>query len=113
MTDKLGSTLRGGLYRRLSAQGSYPDNQAESDSFNYTGDIASFSGLGDSLQRNVGLRLALTPNRNHDVLFDVDSNWQTYDNANGELGTLNDGVARNRQGGGYEPEMSSTASAMR
>lgn len=32
VTDKLGLTLRGGLYRRLSAHGSYPANQAESDS---------------------------------------------------------------------------------
>ncbi|MGY6269511.1 TonB-dependent receptor domain-containing protein [Achromobacter denitrificans] len=105
VTDKLGLSLRGGLYRRFSAHGSYPANQAESNSGEYTGDIASFSGLGDSLQRNVGLRLALTPNRDHDILFDVDSNWQTYDNANGELGTLNDSVAPNRQGGGYEPEL--------
>ncbi|KAK63641.1 TonB-dependent receptor plug domain protein [Bordetella bronchiseptica 980-2] len=104
-TDKLGLSLRGGLYRRLSAHGSYPANQAEYDSGDYSGDIASFSGLGDSLQRNVGLRLALTPNRNHDILFDVDANWQTFDNANGELGTLNADVAPNRQGGGYEPEM--------
>ncbi|WP_050486100.1 TonB-dependent receptor domain-containing protein [Bordetella bronchiseptica] len=104
-TDKLGLSLRGGLYRRLSAHGSYPANQAEYDNGDYSGDIASFSGLGDSLQRNVGLRLALTPNRNHDILFDVDANWQTFDNANGELGTLNADVAPNRQGGGYEPEM--------
>ncbi|MDH2052752.1 TonB-dependent receptor domain-containing protein [Achromobacter marplatensis] len=104
-TDKLGLTLRGGQYRRLSANGSYPVNQAEFNSGNYTGDIASFSGLGDSKQQNVGLRLALTPNRNHDILFDVDSNWQTYDNANGELGTLNTSIAPNRQGGGYDPEM--------
>ena len=103
-TDKLGLTVRGGLYRRLSANGSYPVNQAEYNSGNYTGDIAG-SGLGDSLQRNLGLRLALTPNRNHDILFDIDSNWQVFDNANGELGTLNSSVARNRQGGGYEPEM--------
>ena len=71
-----GLTVRGGLYRRLSANGSYPVNQAEYNSGNYTGDIAGFSGLGDSLQRNPGLRLALTPNRNHDILFDIDSNWQ-------------------------------------
>ena len=103
-TDKLGLTVRGGLYRRLSANGSYPVNQAEYNSGNYTGDIAGFSGLGDSLQRNLGLRLALTPNRNHDILFDIDSNWQVFDNANGELGTLNSSVARNRQGGGYEPD---------
>ena len=51
-TDKLGLTVRGGLYRRLSANGSYPVNQAEYNSGNYTGDIAGFSGLGDSLQRN-------------------------------------------------------------
>ena len=50
-TDKLGLTVRG-LYRRLSANGSYPVNQAEYNSGNYTGDIAGFSGLGDSLQRN-------------------------------------------------------------
>ena len=75
-TDKLGLTVRGGLYRRLSANGSYPVNQAEYNSGNYTGDIAGFSRLGDSLQRNLGLRLALTPNRNHDILFDIDSNWQ-------------------------------------
>ncbi|WP_447989919.1 TonB-dependent receptor domain-containing protein [Achromobacter spanius] len=104
-TDKLGLTLRGGHYRRLSAHGSYPVNQAEADSGNYTGNIAAFSGLGDSTQQNVGVRLALTPNRNHDVLFDVDSNWQTYDNGNEELGTLNSSIAPKRQGGGYEPEL--------
>ncbi len=104
-TDKLGLSLRGGLHRRLGAYGSYPINAAESKSGKYTGDIASFSGLGDSLQRNVGLRLALTPNRNHDILFDVDQNWQRFENGRGELGTLNSSVARNRQGGGYEPEM--------
>jgi len=104
-TDKLGLSLRGGHYRRLSATGSYPATQADYDSGDYSGDIASFSGLGDSTQQNVGLRLSLTPNRNHDILFDVDSNWQTFDNSNGELGTLNANVAPNRQGGGYEPEM--------
>jgi len=103
--DVLGLSLRGGYYRRLTATGDYPANQAEYDSGNYTGDLASFSGLGDSKQTNVGLRLALTPNRDHDILFDVDQNWQVYDNANGEVGTLNDTVAPNRPGGGYEPEL--------
>jgi len=102
--DMLGLSLRGGYYRRLSASGDFPANQADYDSGDYSGDLAAFSGLGDSKQTNVGLRLALTPNRNHDILFDVDQNWQKFDNANGEVGTLNEDIAPNRAGGGYGPE---------
>src|SRR5258708_12556746 len=46
---------------------------------------------------NLGLRLALTPNRYHDITLDLDSGRQTYDNSRGQLGTL--GLQ-----GGYGPE---------
>ena len=102
-TDKLGLTVRGGLYRRLSANGSYPVNQAEYNSGNYTGDIAGFSGWATACSATWACAWHSRPTA-HDILFDIDSNWQVFDNANGELGTLNSSVARNRQGGGYEPD---------
>jgi len=102
--DMLGLSLRGGYHRRLSATGDYAANLAEYNSGNYTGDIGGSSGLSESKLSNVGVRLSLTPSRDHDIMLDVDQNWQTFDNENGQLGTLNESVAPNRSGGGYAPE---------
>lgn len=46
---------------------------------------------------SLGMRLALTPNRYHDITLDIDAGRQTYDNSRGQLGTL--GLQ-----GGYGPE---------
>ncbi len=43
-----------------------------------------------------GARLSLTPNRQHDIILDVETGRQTYDNARGQLGTL--GTRRLRPG---------------
>ncbi|OZI22834.1 ferric siderophore receptor [Bordetella genomosp. 7] len=104
-SDMLGLSLRGGYQRRLAATGQYPANLAEYNSGDYTGDVGSFSGLGESKLTNVGMQLALTPTRDHDILFDVDQSWQQYDNSNSQVGTLNSEVEPGRAGGGYAPEL--------
>ncbi|GAA5236016.1 TonB-dependent receptor [Verticiella sediminum] len=93
--DLLGLTLRAGVFRRSAADVVYETPT--------TPDGETRPTMGQNpveyLNRSVGARLALTPNRNHDILFDVDDQRQRYDNDAGQLGTLDSGTRI----GGYEP----------
>lgn len=81
-----GLTLRGSVFHRAGSNIAIPGdpaltlgrNPVESDIYNYGG------------------RLTLTPHSDHDLWFEYDRNTQTYDNSEGQLGTLGSG--------GYAPE---------
>jgi len=49
-----------------------------------------------------GVKLLLTPNRDHDIALTIDQTRQKYDNKKGEIGTLN---AANGSIAGYAPEL--------
>jgi len=48
-----------------------------------------------------GTRLSFTPNRQHDLLLDLDGTRQTYQNSRGEMGTLDTATTKS----GYGPEL--------
>ncbi|GAA6119896.1 TonB-dependent receptor [Acidovorax sp. FG27] len=88
--DVLGLSVRGSALRRGAADVRYAGAGGE--------EVAPIMGANPVKADidNLGLRLALTPNRYHDVTLDVDTARQTYDNSTGQLGTLGTG--------GYAPE---------
>jgi len=89
--DVLGLALRGSNANREAADISYVDVKGEEQ----------FAKMGSSPTKSeinsFGARLSLTPNRQHDIVLDIETNRQRYDNSNDHMGTL--GVA-----GGYEDE---------
>lgn len=101
--DMLGISIYGRYDRKMAAHEMYPANAAEAASGKYTGNVAG-DGYTGSKMHNLGVRFALTPNENHDILLDLEQGRQRYDNSTGQLGTLNSDVAPNTAGGGYEPE---------
>ena len=84
--DLLGLSLRGSIFHREGSNIPIPSdpaltlgrNPVRSDIYNYGG------------------RLSLTPHVDHDLWIEYDRNEQTYDNSEGQLGTLGSG--------GYAPE---------
>ena len=84
--DLVGLTLRGSLFHRAGSNIDIPGdpaltlgrNPVESDIYTYGG------------------RLSFTPHKDHDLWFEYDRNEQSYDNSEGQLGTLGSG--------GYAPE---------
>lgn len=84
--DLLGLSLRGSIFHREGSDIPIPGdpaltlgrNPVRSDIYNYGG------------------RLSLTPHVDHDLWIEYDRNEQTYDNSEGQLGTLGSG--------GYAPE---------
>lgn len=88
--DLLGLSIRGSALRRDSANVRYVDNGGSQ--------VAPVMGANPVKADidTLGFRLALTPNRYHDITLDVDTGRQTYDNSRGQLGTLGTG--------GYAPE---------
>ncbi|BBC98799.1 TonB-dependent receptor [Sphingobium limneticum] len=84
--DLLGLTLRGSVFHREGSNIDIPGdpaltlgrNPVRSDVYNYGG------------------RLSLTPHADHDLWVEYDRNEQSYDNSEGQLGTLGSG--------GYAPE---------
>ena len=88
--DLLGLAVRGSVFRRQAADISY-FTQLGSEVVPVMGSNPVKSEI-----ENFGARLTLTPNRDHDLSLDVDAGRQTYDNADGQLGTLGTG--------GYAPE---------
>jgi outer membrane receptor for ferrienterochelin and colicins len=89
--DLLGLSIRGSTQRRDAADIRYTGANGEP--------VVPIMGANPvkSEINTLGLRLALTPNRYHDITLDLDAGRQTYDNSHGQLGTL--GVQ-----GGYGPE---------
>ncbi len=92
MQDKLGLTLRGGYFHRKASDLEFTDEN---------GDPMEVSKRGPSPVKGevstLGMRLSYVPSEDHDIWFDADHNWQTYDNSNAQLGTL--GIR------GYQEEM--------
>lgn len=87
--DLLGLAIRGSRFHRDAADISYVDNNGQSV-------IPSMGGNPvKSTVNTVGARLSLTPNRHHDIILDIETGRQTYDNRRGQLGSLT---------GGYAPE---------
>ncbi|MAK56697.1 MAG: ferric siderophore receptor [Pusillimonas sp.] len=99
--DVLGVSLYGRYDRFMAADEDYPADASEARSGNYTGNVVG-DGYAGSRMHNVGVRFALTPNVNHDILFDAEQGTQRYDNGDEELGTLNNRVSSNQAGGGYD-----------
>ena len=80
--DLLGLALRGSTQHREAADITYTNNNGAvivptMGSNPVKSDINTF-----------GARLALTPNRQHDIILDIEAGRQTYDNSRGQMGTL-------------------------
>lgn len=89
--DVLGLALRGSTQHREAADISY---------INHNGTLIVPTMGSNPVKSDIntfGARLAFTPNRQHDIILDVETGRQTYDNSHGQMGTLG---AR----GGYGPE---------
>lgn len=83
LEDRLGIALRGSLFNRAASQ----LKSSNSD--------AIISSRGPSPVKadiyTLGTRLTFTPNAQHDLWLDLDRARQTYDNSQGQLGTLDIG----------------------
>ncbi|WP_286997610.1 TonB-dependent receptor domain-containing protein [Comamonas sp. UBA7840] len=89
--DVLGLALRGSNANRESADITYLDDLGAE----VTPGMAANPVKSEI--NTLGVRLSLTPNRQHDIILDVESGRQRYDNSKGQMGTL--GAA-----GGYTQE---------
>jgi outer membrane receptor for ferrienterochelin and colicins len=89
--DVLGLALRGSNANRESADITYLDDLGAE----VTPGMAANPVKSEI--NTLGARLSLTPNRQHDIILDVESGRQRYDNSKGQMGTL--GAA-----GGYTQE---------
>lgn len=80
--DTLGLTLRGKYQQRDRSELSYTK----------LGGVEEELKQGANPTKNetyaMGGRLSFTPNNDHDVYLDIDSNEHVYDNSDGQLGTL-------------------------
>lgn len=84
--DLLGLTLRGSVFHREGSNIAIPGDPALTLGRNpVRSDVYTYGG-----------RLSLTPHADHDLWFEYDRNEQSYDNSEGQLGTLGSG--------GYAPE---------
>ncbi|GBU14842.1 exogenous ferric siderophore receptor [Polaromonas sp.] len=90
--DVFGLSVRASSQRRSAADVHYVGNNEA--------DVVPSMGANPVKAQldTVGLRFALTPNRDHDITLDLDSGRQKYDNSKGQLGTR---TIR----GGYGPEL--------
>ena len=74
---------------RASSQHREASNLSYVDQYDNPIPIAGIGGSpGTADVRTAGARLAATPHRHHDLTFDIDGSWQTYDNATSGLGTV-------------------------
>ncbi len=78
--DLLGLAVRGNLYRREASDFVLAPGAAQPAS-------ARNPAPAESRQHNVGARLTLTPNRQHELWLDVEQGRTWYDNSDGRLGT--------------------------
>lgn len=94
--DVLGLSVRGSVLRRQESDISYENLSSP------TGETTPVMGQNPVkyTNRSGGLRFALTPTKDHDILLDIDQQRQTYDNGTGQLGTLDAGTRI----GGYAPK---------
>lgn len=101
--DLFGISFYGRHDHHQSASESYPVDADEARTGKYTGDIAD-NGLTKSTVQMLGVRLALTPTKNHDLMLDIEQGRQTYDNGNQQLGELSSLIPAGQAGGGYSDE---------
>jgi outer membrane receptor for ferrienterochelin and colicins len=80
--DLLGLSIRGSTQRRAASDITYAGANGQP-----AVPIMGANPVKSEIN-NLGLRLALTPNRYHDITLDLDSGRQTYDNSRSQLGTL-------------------------
>jgi outer membrane receptor for ferrienterochelin and colicins len=84
--DLVGLTLRGSVFHREGSSIAIPGDPALTLGRNpVRSDVYTYGG-----------RLSITPHADHDLWVEFDRNEQTYDNTEGQLGTLGSG--------GYSPE---------
>ncbi|EDY81922.1 TonB-dependent receptor domain protein [Verrucomicrobiia bacterium DG1235] len=83
VADKLGLTLRGSLFNREASDLSYLDEDGEELEVSKRGPSPVAADI-----YTAGARLNFLGNRDHDLWFDADYYWQTYDNSQSQLGTL-------------------------
>lgn len=76
--DLLGIALRGGIYRREASDWVLAPGAAQT---------GRNPAPAESRQHNIGARLSLTPNAQHDLWLDVEQNRTWYDNGDCRLGT--------------------------
>jgi outer membrane receptor for ferrienterochelin and colicins len=83
--ETLGLSVRGSMFRRGDSNISYPGDGGA--------DVVPIMGANpvEAQIGSLGVRLALSPNRDHDLWLDVDRARQRYDNSEGQLGTLGTG----------------------
>jgi outer membrane receptor for ferrienterochelin and colicins len=85
--DLVGLTLRGSVFHREGSNIAIPGDPALTLGRNpVRSDIYTYGG-----------RLSITPHADHDLWFEIDRNEQTYDNTEGQLGTLGSGGYSPRQ----------------
>jgi outer membrane receptor for ferrienterochelin and colicins len=83
VANRLAIALRGSSFHRQASNLSYVDQSGEPIP------IAGIGGSpGEADIRTAGLKVSATPHSHHDLTFDVDGSWQTYDNASSGLGTV-------------------------
>lgn len=83
LVDKLGLSLRGSFYDRQASDLEYLDENGEAIEVSKRGPSPVAAEI-----TTAGARLNLLGSRDHDLWFDADYYWQTYDNSQGQLGTL-------------------------
>jgi len=83
VAERVGLTLRGGRFKRSASDLQFVNAQGQPIEVSKRGPSPVAAEL-DSL----GARVALTPHRDVDLWVDFDWGWQTYDNRQGQLGTL-------------------------
>lgn len=91
--DVLGLALRGSWFERNASEIEFED-----------GSPVSRRGAApvEGRNRNIGARLALTPNEDNDIMLDIESSRQRYQNDDCQLGTL-DGWSGNAVSGCTRP----------
>lgn len=80
-SDVLGIALRGNVYRRAESEPQRPSSQLTAGGVRDPAPVKS-------RQHNLGLRLTLTPNQNHDIWLDAEEGHTWYDNEDCRLGRV-------------------------
>lgn len=86
--DTLGVSLRASKYDKEASEPQYasindPDGNPIDRSLGY----GSGGKTVDNENYNIGARLAYTPNKKHEIVFDIETSKQKYDNSDSQVGT--------------------------
>ncbi len=96
VADRFGLQLKGKVLRRDASSLTWPGMGTTEGRLLTMGTNPVKSDIG-----NLGTRLSFTPSRSHDLVLDVDQSRTVYDNARGQMGTLDTDKAKS----GYLPEL--------